>query len=289
MFSGSAAGMQLLDDVSAIHVDGSIGYVTTRTKTSTGMMANTAGINALNANSYDTLTPSVDGSVPVGVGRIVRVNYPAQSCSPGSRYAGDTPSTTGLAGVTRPAGGVNAKVTLPALNAQSATLRYAVKVPSGFDWRLGGKLPGLSSSSTSASGSTNGVVGITSFTARLMWKAGGRLDTYFYCSQTRKSDATYGVNFNNLPAVYLQTGWNEIEQTITLNRPGQSNGSCFGTLNGVSFIDRGDIEFVDNDTLKIDGAWLCSFFGGNTFVDGDNTWETLVDTYLEFSDLVIVA
>lgn len=284
-FSGTAAGLSaengrhLVDGnvglVTSVSVAGSDGAVTAR-------LADISAYNPLNPSMLVAL--SNDPAQPIGSGRTIQVTYPAQSSTPNDRYNGNTAGTAALAGQLRPVGGSQffAPLSRPSLRAR---LRYSVYVPAGFDFRLGGKLPGLSTRNVTASGGATVNAGITSTTCRLMWKVGGIIEAYYYTPEnTTRWGTSYGANVATTTTP-LVTGWNSIDQTVWFNDIGQANGGTILTINGVNICNRTDLIFRLNDSLMIDGAWFNTFFGGSTQVDGDNTWETLVSTTLRFSDL----
>lgn len=219
--------------------------------------------------------------------RSLSISFPADSCSPGDRYQGDIPATAALAGELRPNGGVTKFIWQIACT--HARIRYFVKFPSGFDWRLGGKLPGLSSADVSASGGNHATSGVTSFTARLMWQSGGRITPYLYMADNVSRFGTiYGVGLGSSVDV-LSGSWVEIVEEVRLNDVGVSNGTCRISVNGVELCNRTDLIWRTNQSLKIDGVYFCLFFGGHTYGYSDNTYETNVNTSLEISDIEYTA
>ena len=216
--------------------------------------------------------------------RFIRLEYPQYSCSPGDTYKGDKPYSSGLAGQPRPTGGMNFPVKLGSCIA--AKCKYYVKFPTGFDFRRGGKLPGLSSYNITASGGNQSTAGDTSFTARLMWQQGGNITPYAYTAENlTRWGTTYGTGFGKSLPITTDV-WYKIEETISLNNIGKSDGSCLITVNDIVLCDIKDIVWRTNSNLKIEGVFMSSFFGGHTGVDGsDDTYETMVTTTIDFSDV----
>lgn len=235
----------------------------------------------------DTLTNVTQGGVSPASGRCFVISFPAGSCSPGDKYQGDTTSTAALAGTLRPSGGVTKFIRQ--LKCDHATIRYFVRFPVGFDWRRGGKLPGLSSADVSASGGDQSTAGISSFTARLMWQSGGYITPYLYMADNvDRWGTTHGSSLGS--SMQIGSGsWIEIVQEVKLNDVGQENGRCKITINGDVLCDKSDLLWRINSDLKIDGVYLCTFFGGHTFGYADDTYETLASTSLEISDIVFYA
>lgn len=240
--------------------------------------------------------------------RGLRVLYPAQSCAPGDRYKGDIPETAALAGQNRPAGGMHylRRIT----RCDHARLTYALRFPVGFDWRGGGKLPGLCSESMAASGGVTDpdIAGVTSWTARFMWRPEARMTPYTYMADNRdarwdgsayvhpsypgspSSDPDFsGSHLFATPAFFTPGSWDVIEQEIKMNTPGAADGWAIVKFNGVTICDRRDIMWRRNDSLHIDSVFMSSFFGGNTFANGDaSLWFTPVDQSVDFSDMSVV-
>lgn len=244
--------------------------------------ANKVLMNKINSASNIRMSQFYNGSHQSG--RYIQLSFPQYSCSPADTYKGDKPYSSGLAGQLRPTGGMNFPTKIAACN--SAKIVYYIRFPSGFDFRLGGKLPGLSSFNITASGGNQGTSGNTSFTARLMWQQGGNITPYCYTAENLTRWGTnYGTGFGKSLPISTNT-WYKIDQTIKLNDLGKSNGECVITINDVLLCDIHDIIWRNNQTLKIEGVFMSSFFGGHTGVDGsDDTYETMVNTTIDFSDI----
>lgn len=240
--------------------------------------------------------------------RLLRVSYPAQSCSPGDRYRA---TQGGSLGANRPEGGMSFSYPMPAC--ERVRMRYGFVVPVGFDWRWGGKLPGVSTPDTQASGGQTdpAVAGVLSCTARMMWRPGGLITPYFYMGDNRDArwvntgyidpaipqatwqDAYYSgsmlrANGTHLPASYAVTGLNIVEIEIWMNTPGFRDGYGRCALNGVNIVERSDLQWrnANGGALKWERAFVSSFFGGSTSATWDGeTWFTAVDTSLDFTDI----
>lgn len=237
--------------------------------------------------------------------RALTVSYLANSCSPGDKYKGDTAGTAALAGTARPAGGVH--YMQPILRCKRAKMRYALRFPMGFDWRGGGKLPGFSSMLWDASGGNTSVGGYTSFTARHMWRPNGQFTPYFYMGDNQAArwknshytnasmptvnwgTAAYsGSTLFSNPRFFTPGAWDVIESEIWLNDVGRYNGCARVTLNGMVVAERDDLVWRWNDSLWIDAVFMSSFFGGNTFSEGDaSIWYTPTNQTVDFSDIVV--
>ena len=238
--------------------------------------------NVLNSASNGRMSQFYDGIYQTS--RYIRLSFPQYSCSPGDTYKGDKPYSSGLAGQSRPDGGMNFPVKLT--GCKSAKIVYYIRFPSGFDFRRGGKLPGISSYNITASGGNQGTAGISSFTARLMWQQGGNITPYAYTAENlSRWGTTYGTGFGSSLPITTNT-WYKIEQVVTMNDVGKNNGRCAIWMNGILLCDIRDIIWRTVDSLQIEGVFMSSFFGGHTGVDGsDDTYETMVTTSLDFTDV----
>jgi hypothetical protein len=64
-----------------------------------------------------------------------------------------------------------------------------VLFPGNFDFRLGGKLPGMHGGNLMCSGSKMLPNGTNCFSTRLMWRENGAGEVYFYLPLARQEDA----------------------------------------------------------------------------------------------------
>lgn len=306
------AGTVLTLDESHV-VDGGTGRVVSVARKGESLTPADRGVWRSRA-ANDTLLSRVTNNAALAAGfdsRLIRVAYPAGSCSVTDEYKGDTPETAALAGQLRPQGGMS--FVYPAEACEHVLMRYGFVVPAGFDWRWGGKLPGPSTPDViAASGQTNPTIaGVISNTARLMWRPGGLLTPYFYMGDNRDprwvgtgyidpaipqatwQDADFSgsmlrQNGTHLPAAYLATGFNLIEIELRMNTPGVRDGYARVARNGVNIVERSDIQWrnAGGAALQWERAFMSSFFGGSTKATSDaQLWFTAVDTYLDFTDI----
>jgi len=158
---------------------------------------------------------------------------------------------------------------------------YKIKFPKGFDFVKGGKLPGFAGGAANTGGrKPNGKDG---WSARMMWRAGGKIVQYlYYPDQLSK----YGENFpwciNGHECHFIPGKWHHIEQRIKMNTPGKSDGIIQGWLDGELTIDVRNIRFRDINTLGIDAFYFSTFFGG-----GDASWAPAKREYVYFDQFVI--
>lgn len=302
-FAGTPAG--LTGDCGHF-VDGRSGKVTSYQLTREALIPAHAASWVIDGAASARTTQIADASGSNDV-RGIRVTYPAQSCSPGDRYKGDTPETAALAGQNRPDGGMHYLRRIP--RSDHARLTYSVRFPVGFDWRGGGKMPGLCSASWAASGGVTdpAIAGVTSWTARMMWRPEARMTPYYYMADNRDArwdgsafihpsypgDPSPDPDFSGshifaTPVFFTPGSWDVIEQEVRMNTPGVPDGWAIVKFNGQVIAYRRDILWRKNYSLHIDSVFMSSFFGGNTLAAGDaSPWFTPVTQTVDYSDMSV--
>lgn len=196
----------------------------------------------------------------------LRVRYPNNSGS--NRSAREDGSTEG---------GAQAYLQAPA-PADHLFLRYRLRLPAGFDFVKGGKLPGLYGGTVTSGGHIPD--GTDGFSTRYMWRSKGAGEVYAYLPTSREHGSSLGRGSWTWP-----TGrWTCVEQEVRLNDPGKSNGSVRVMLDGKQVLHDQTLTYRSSSSLKIDGLFFSTFFGG-----GDSTWATPRDQYADFADFKLSA
>ncbi|GAA2274547.1 hypothetical protein GCM10010145_51850 [Streptomyces ruber] len=198
-------------------------------------------------------------------GPVLRVRYPARSASP-----------TVARRWKRPQGGAQLYLPLRSGPAESLHLRYYLRFPEDFDFVKGGKLPGLYGGDvTSGRHIPDGENGLST---RYMWRTGGEAEVYAYLPTSQEHGTSLGRGDWSWP-----TGrWTCVEQAVTLNRPGSSDGSVKVLLDGEQVLHSENLEFRTADSLKIDGVFFSTFFGGS-----DPTWATPRTGHADFAAFAV--
>ena len=152
---------------------------------------------------------------------------------------------------------------------------YRVRLSSGFDFTLGGKLPGLAGGEgNTGGGKPNGYDG---WSGRIMWRAGGEATQYLYYPDQPDfygHDLYWGTRF--------PTGrWVTVETRIKMNTPGQRNGVVESWMNGQKFLSRHDIRFRDTSNFSVDSFQFSTFHGG-----GDASFAPSKDVTIDFDDFI---
>jgi hypothetical protein len=196
------------------------------------------------------------------VPEFVRVFYPAGSASQLSVRNEDAPT-----------GGAQVYLPLRPGPAGVLALSYRLRFPVGFLFNKGGKLPGLYGGDHVAGGDIPD--GANGLSTRYMWRAGGVGEVYAYLPTSQVHGTSLGTGSWRWP-----TGrWVTVQQVVRLNTPGRTDGSITVWLDGGQVLSVGDLVFRTTDTLRIDGVFFSTFFGG-----GDVSWASPVDQYADFAD-----
>ncbi|MBX9851153.1 MAG: hypothetical protein K2X86_05275 [Cytophagaceae bacterium] len=148
----------------------------------------------------------------------------------------------------------------------------------------GGKLPGLA-----GGGNCSGCAvctGSNGFTARLMWRSGGRLVLYLYhldkvnppCGDDVNLQVVSGVNY-----IAPKGQWINVIERVKVNTGSNHDGEVEIWINGQHALLKAGIQFVNNGQL-VDNMYFSTFHGGSTAA-----WAPTVDSYIWFDDIMITA
>lgn len=171
-----------------------------------------------------------------------------------------------------PRGGAQAYLRLRQAPVDALHLRYLVRFPSGFDFVKGGKLPGLYGGAVTSGGHIPD--GESGFSTRYMWRRQGAGEVYAYLPSSRQHGTSLGRGSWTWP-----TGrWACVEQAVQLNTPGRQDGSVQVWLDGHLVLTAQQLVFRTSTSLRIDGVFFSSFFGG-----GDSSWATPVRQWADFA------
>lgn len=206
----------------------------------------------------------VPGRGPFG-GPVLQVFYPARSASGSVARAYHVPQ-----------GGAQVFLLLPGGPVDAATLRYCVRFPTGFDFVKGGKLPGLFGGTV-----VSGLQipdGSDGWSTRFMWRAGGAGEVYAYLPTSVRT----GTSLGRGDWYFVPGQWQCVTQTVRLNTPGRSDGSVVVDVGGRIVYRNDALEFRSVPTLRINGLFFSTFFGG-----GDPSWATPRDQYADFADFSV--
>ncbi|KAJ6606219.1 hypothetical protein DFH09DRAFT_966411 [Mycena vulgaris] len=166
--------------------------------------------------------------------------------------------------------------------AKTLTFGYSVFFEEGFDFNMGGKLPGLygGNSLDIATGCSGGRRSTECYSVRLMWRTDGMGEIYSYlpdydvdgfeankvvCDVAPKSECnpTYGASVGRGAFTFPTGEWTTVSQRVKLNDVGQANGEMQLWVNGQSVIDVSGIILRDSDSGRHRGIQFQTFFGGS--------------------------
>ena len=208
--------------------------------------------------------------------------------------------TKGLAG--SKSGGAFKANPFKKLPADTCTLAFSVFFPAGFNYRKGGKLPGVCLGTSAKSCAKGKEWSATTGSLRLTFKEGGAAVGYTYMAiaggskgawdmqsakfkgVTKKDkDGTDAPGFHvwhNSGLLKFKSGqWNPVVLQMALNTPGSKNGRLSLTVNGKTETLT-DVVWRTSASVKIQSVNFVSFFGGS----GPEA-ASLVDTYSMIKDI----
>ncbi|HEX8392522.1 MAG TPA: Ig-like domain-containing protein [Longimicrobium sp.] len=158
---------------------------------------------------------------------------------------------------------------------------YRVRFAPGFQFVLGGKLPGLAGGAGNTGGSRP--TGRDGWSGRAMWSGNGRLLQYVYHPEQPNE---FGQSLNWTVAGKAVTAipgrWYHFETRVVMNTPGRHDGVVQGWVDGVQVLDQRGMRFRDVDTWAIDAFHMTTFFGGS-----EASWAPVRDEFILFDDVVI--
>lgn len=182
--------------------------------------------------------------------------------------------------------------------AKEATLSYSVLFEDGFEFVMGGKLPGfcaylaphprhdkkkltfscLLDGGDSNSGSiscSGGRRDAKCFSSRFMWRTNGAMELYTYLPPTfdannavcnippfSECNPTYGASVGRGIVSFAPGQWMTLSQRVRLNDVGQENGEIEVFANGRSLFTASGLVLRDSAAGRIRGIQAQTFFGG---------------------------
>ncbi len=151
-------------------------------------------------------------------------------------------------------------------------LDYYVMFEEGFDFRLGGKLPGLTSGGSTYTGGHHPYNG-EGWSARYMWvKKGESLVYFYYVDMKSKYGDIVKLNLNFEPGK-----WYRLTQRIKLNSDNLANGIMQVWVDGKEVVNNTDVRYRLWGKGMIDSFYFSTFHGGAT-----PEWAPQNDSYALF-------
>ncbi|WP_124980953.1 polysaccharide lyase [Nonlabens xiamenensis] len=167
-------------------------------------------------------------------------------------------------------------------------ISYLVFFPNDFEFRAGGKLPGLAYQSSDKN-----------MSLRLMWRYNGLVETYVHYNTTpTRPEYRASINWSLIDPVNEPNGepqpdqvkftkgqWHHVEMYHKLNTPGQADGIMRGWLDGqlaLNITDAQDYRQSGESDISLNAIYLSSFFGGS-----DSSFQPTKDVHAYFDDFKV--
>ena len=165
---------------------------------------------------------------------------------------------------------------------------YDIFFEDGFEFQLGGKLPGLCGGKC-YTGNAMPKTG-DGWSARIMWrKDGNAVQLIYFMGQ----ESVYGDDFKwnlngTIPQKQFTTGtWHRIVNKVSMNTiaspgNGDKNGRVQTWLDGELVLDVDTLRLRDYDTVKVDKFYLSTFHGGSSA-----EWAPTHDCFIRYDNFTI--
>lgn len=161
---------------------------------------------------------------------------------------------------------------------------YKVLFAEGFDFVLGGKLPGLYGGDAGACGGKKISSG---FSSRVMWRKSGETELYLYIPARQHTDlkkiTTHRDKFGSSIPVkdfcFKRNTYHKVRIYLKLNTLRNLDGMIKLYIDDKCYIDYQKMNFADLADQKINGIFFNTFFGGQS-----DEWASTLDTYTRFKD-----
>jgi hypothetical protein len=174
-------------------------------------------------------------------------------------------------------GGIQFEKSIPKAN--DYTLEYDMKFEKGFDFALGGKLPGLTSGGNKYTGGIHPDNG-EGWSTRYMWIENGEIIIYFYhMDMKHKWGDTVKMNVTFKPGQ-----WYHIKQRIKLNDTDNFNGVMQAWVDGKNVLNDDKVRYRVAPLGEIDTFYFSTFHGGNTA-----DWAPKNDSFISYDNFKITA
>ncbi|MDO8508967.1 MAG: hypothetical protein Q7S27_04760 [Nanoarchaeota archaeon] len=162
--------------------------------------------------------------------------------------------------------------------------QYKVKFEKGFDWKLGGKLPGFGGGDKPGGGKQSK----EGFSSRVMWREKGTMHQYVYYPE---NNAHYGKGFwwhnlcsNKIEQLKFKPGkWHTIKMKIKMNNNWKDPGHIISWLDGkLALYQYIDLREKNTKEYGVESFIFTVFFGGD-----DKSFAPRKDCKIYFDDFII--
>lgn len=147
-----------------------------------------------------------------------------------------------------------------ATKADQATLSFDVRFDKDFQWKLGGKLHGLGPQRMVSGGNQRRPDG---WSARIMFRKGGRCSTYLYDQTNEKK---YGIGQTTDNPVFVAGQWHHVVLQVGLNEPASANGFARILIDDREVLNTTNVTFrgEGGSNTRIQKFLFSTFHGGST-------------------------
>ncbi len=168
-------------------------------------------------------------------------------------------------------------------NYETLYCQYKVKFEKGFDWKLGGKLPGFAGGDKPGGGRHS----LEGFSTRIMWREKGEMHQYSYYPEDN-SNMGRGFWWYNLCSKKMERlkfkpeKWHTIKMKIKMNENWRNPGYIICWLDGKLALHQ-DVKWrPKGGKYGIESFMFTVFFGGN-----DESFAPRRDCKIYFDDFII--
>lgn len=163
---------------------------------------------------------------------------------------------------------------------EAVELSYKVRFGEDFDFVKGGKLPGLCGGPKTITGG-DPVNGLEGFSARLMWRKGGRGEAYVYHVHKK---AKYGDSFEFPDEFrFKRANVHEIRIRVDMNKAGKKDGQLRVWIDGDLLVERINLQWRKKSDYGVDSILFNTFHGG-----GDAGWAPDRDVWADFAGFKVL-
>jgi hypothetical protein len=156
-------------------------------------------------------------------------------------------------------------------------LDYFVMFRPGFDFRMGGKLPGLTGNGALSTGGNNHPG--EAWSARYMWHAKGAVIVYLYHMDQK---GKYGDSLELEKCTFRPGQWHRLTERVKVNTNEDRNGVIQVWFDLKKVVDRSDLRLRSGTKAPVDSFYFSTFHGGNS-----NDWAPQNDSLACFDDFLI--
>jgi hypothetical protein len=203
----------------------------------------------------------VDSAYAISGKNSLRITYPKDSVGPSGN-------------------GAQVNIILPELD--QYYLSYWLRFSDNFSFQLGGKLPGLAAGNLCSGGQV--CDGTNGFTARFMWRRGGKIVLYLYHmdKQGKWGDDVPLVYPSGEDVVFERGKWYRITERVRINSGDTTHdGEVEAWVNGIHVLLHKGIRFTSNGE-GVNRFYFSTFHGGSTA-----EWAPSETCFLNVDDIVI--